>query len=155
VDRVKQFAVILLMAVLFCLLACAPAAPAPTPTPQPTPTPIEVLATKPEHLAGTWWNPNAGFTGHFFAFQADGTFRSGHTLEWLQETEEIYGRFWFEDGVYYEQSRWCFPTGSYRVYLTVQGRSVLSFRFEEIDDSEPSCGGRRSDRTEYKYLRVD
>ena len=50
----RRATAVLVMAVLSLVAACAPAAPTPTRTPEPTPTPVWVLATKVDHMVGTW-----------------------------------------------------------------------------------------------------
>jgi hypothetical protein len=148
----KNTAATLLMLVLSIATACAPAAPTPTPTPEPTPAPVELLATKPEHLEGIWFNPLGVAGGRYYLFGADGTIY-GPTLKDAQEKTRWHGKFRFEDGVFYEEeSVTCTSIGSYRVYLTIQeGRAVI-LRFEEIDDS--TCLTRSLERR-LNYVRVD
>ncbi|UCC75880.1 MAG: WD40 repeat domain-containing protein, partial [Anaerolineales bacterium] len=108
-----------------------PSAPALAGAPQPTPTPVEILVTKPEHLAGIWFNPigERWGQGPYYRFDADRTVKRGFTLEALQENPFIEGRFWFEDGVYYEEGQVCSPVGSYRVYLESEGGRAVGLRF--------------------------
>jgi hypothetical protein len=153
---IKNTAATLLMLVLSAVTACAPSVPTPTPTPEPTPTPVWVLAAKPEHLVGLWFNGAGappGQPGLYQQFEADGTIRYGLSLKDLQEFGDR-GRFWFEDGVYYEETDMCFPIGSYRAYLEIEGARAVGLRFDEIEDSDPSCRNRRfTYRTDFS--RVD
>jgi hypothetical protein len=136
---------------LLCLVAaCAPAAPTPTPTPEPRPTPVEVLATKPEHLAGLWTAVEYD-RRLYIRFEPDGTMKWDYDVAEPTRAQE---RFWFEDGVYYEESSYCVPIGSYRAYLRIEEGRAVALRFEVIDDSDPSCLLRR-ERRFYRYLRVD
>jgi hypothetical protein len=155
-EVVKKAIAVIVMVVLSVVAACAPAAPAPTPTAEPTPTPVEVLATKPEHLAGIWLNPHARPVEpreYYFRWETDGTFKYAHTLERL-ESRTPHERFWFEEGVYYEESSYCDPIGSYRVWLEIEEGRAVGLRFEEIDDSDPSCSDRRRERS-IRVVRVD
>jgi hypothetical protein len=152
---IKTEAVVVVV-VVSLVAACARTVPTPTPTPEPTPTPVWVLATKPEHLAGLWFNGAggpAGQTGLYQRFEADGTIRYGLSLKQLEEFGDR-GRFWFEDGVYYEETDMCFPIGSYWAYLEVEGARAVGLRFEEIEDSDPSCSARRSTYRS-DFLRVE
>ena len=113
----KRATVLLVMLVLGLVTACSPAAP--TPTPEPTPTPADVLATKPEHLAGIWLD---GEAQQYQRWDADGTIWGARNLEDLRENPEFVGRFWFEDGLYHEdEGLWCDGIGVYRVYLRIRG----------------------------------
>jgi hypothetical protein len=152
----KNTAATLLMTVLSLVAACAPATPTPTRTPEATATPVEVLATKPEHLEGTWLIRYAGPSGrlYYMRWDADGTMWCRQDRGQMQEDYEVCGRFWFEDGVYYEDSDACFVTGSYRAYLTIEGGQAVELRFEEVDDSDLSCRLRLSLRV-CTWSRVD
>jgi hypothetical protein len=90
----------------------------------------------------------------YHRFEADGTTCWKYSREELEEHPRVRGRFWFEDGVYYEEDSTCFPIGSYRAYLEIEGGRAVGLRFEEIDDSDPSCSDRRLRRAG-KYTRVD
>jgi hypothetical protein len=144
------------IAVLSLAAACTGAAPTPTRTPEPTPTPAVVLATKPEHLAGIWLNRATpyGNPPRYYRFEADGTVKSGESLEELQENPFIDGRFWFEGGVYYEEGQYCVPIGSYQAFLDIEEGRAVALRFEEIDDSDPSCFERSWPR-QAEFARVD
>ena len=155
-EMVKRAAAILVM-VASMATACAPSAPTMTPTPEPTPTPVWVLATKPEHLSGIWYNPYyAQVTGRgaYYRFEPEGTIYWAYTLEDLQETPDVQARFWFEDGVYYEEGYICVPIGSYRAWLDIEDGRAIGLRFEEIDDSDRSCDERSREKA-VKYVRVD
>jgi hypothetical protein len=152
----EKAASVFVMAVLTLVAACAPAAPTPTPTPEPMPTPVEVLATKPEHLAGTWLNPlgeHWGLGGPYYQFDADGTIRRAETKEGLQ-SPFVAGSFWFEGGVYYEEGFVCEPIGTYRVYLDIAEGRAVGLRFEEIDDRDGNCWERSRVRSA-RFTRVD
>ena len=78
-------------------------------------------------------------------------------MKWEMELEEPTrprARFWFEDGVYYQQGDSCDPIGSYRAYLEIEEGQAVRLRFEEIDDSDPSCEARWG-RKSLEYYRVD
>jgi hypothetical protein len=151
---VRRATVVVAIAMLSVVTACTTAAP--TPTPEPTPTPVEILATKPEHLAGLWFNSlgERWGKGPYYRFEADGTVKRASTLEDLQENPFIEGKFWFEDGVYYEEGQMCFPIASYRVYLRSEGGRAVGLRFEEIDDSDEKCQERSLPRRA-PFVRMD
>ena len=151
----KKAIAVMVIVVLHLVAACAPAAPTPTPTPEPRPTPVEVLATKPEHLAGLWLAPPTLLGDHaslYFRFEADGTVKWDATSENLDQNPWHEGRFWFEQGVYYEDSLGC--VGSYHAYLEIEGGRAVGLRFEEIEDRHPHCQERRMSRL-VKFERVD
>ena len=152
----KKATAVLAMVVISLVAACAPATPTPTPTPQPAPTPVEVLATKPEHLEGIWVMQWVGLQGiqRYERFEADGTVSHERTRDLVEEHPIFDGRFWFEDGVYYEESQACDPIGSYRAYLEIEGGTAVGLRFEVVDDWDPSCQERRY-RRQTKWTRVD
>ena len=147
---------VLLMLVVCLATACSGATPPPTQTPEPTPTPVEVLATKPEHLEGTWFIRDTGRSGQLYYIRcdADGTMWCRQDRGQMQEDFEVCGRFWFEDGVYYEDSDTCFVTGSYQAYLEIEAGQAVGLRFEEVDDSDPSCWMRLALRPG-TWFRVD
>jgi hypothetical protein len=148
---------LLAIVVLSLVAACIPAEPTPTPTPQPTATPVWIQATKPEHLAGIWFNPQRAYRdgrGFFYRFEEDGTIYWAPTLEDLQENPDVEASFWFQDGVYYEEGYHCVPIGSYRAYLHIAEGRAVELRFEEIDDSDRSCFERRYEKR-VKYERID
>jgi hypothetical protein len=154
---VKKATAVVVMAVLSLATGCSASAPTRTPTPEPTLTPVWVLATKPEHLAGVWFNARgevfAG-EGEYYRFETAGSIKAAATLQQLQENPYIQGTFWFEDGVYYEEGQLCLPIGSYRAYLDIEEGRAIRLRFEEIDDSDRSCY-ERSYARRMTYVRVD
>jgi len=155
VGRVMAVSVV---AVLGLVAACAHTAPTQTRAPQPRATPVEVLATKPEHLAGIWINPAGGvwgIGGPYFQFNADGIIKRAETAEGLQEEPYMEGNFWIEDGVYYEEGPYCEPIASYRVYLEIEEGRAVGLRFEEIDDPDEDCGTERSRVRKARFTRVD
>jgi hypothetical protein len=153
-EMVKKAIAVVVIVVLHLVAACAPRAPTPTPTPEPTPTPVWVLASKPEHLAGLWHSVGGlEPSRQCYRFETDGIIR-WESSEGLKEPSEVRGRFWFEDGVYYQECDTCFAIGSYRAYLEIEEGRAVGLRFEEIDDSDPSCFERRNRMTQ-KYHRVD
>jgi hypothetical protein len=147
----KNTAATLLMLVLSVVTACAPSVPTPTPTPEPTPTPAWVLATKPEHLEGLWFQKHA-YGRNWLRWEADGTVWHTQVPE-ESEDPPLVGRFWFEDGVYYEEGYGCWPIGSYRAYLRIEADTAVRLRFEVIDE-DPSCGSRKWQRTA-GYTKAD
>ena len=154
---VKRATAVLLIASLSVAAACAPAAPTPTRTPEPMATPVELLATEPDHVVGTWYNAYREFSGgdpRYYRFESDGTIYWAATPEDLQKNPEVEGRFWFEDGVYYEEGYTCEPVGSYRVFVAIEGGRAVRPRFEEIEDSARDCFMRIYEKA-VKYVRVD
>jgi hypothetical protein len=146
-----------MLLVLSIVAACAPAAPTPTQTPPPTATPVRVLATKPEHIAGTWFNPvgvGHGEGGLYYRFELDGTVMWDETLEGLDGTPLMAEEYWFEDGVYYEGGNYCVTIGSYRAYLDIEEGRAAALRFEMIDDSDQSCW-ERIRAMKARFVRVD
>lgn len=151
----RQVTAVLVVAVLIVLTACASAAPAPTATPQPTPTPAWVPVTKPEHLAGLWVSSGPQGSKTYWRFTMDGTLGWQYSL-FLDSTEgpTPQWRFWFEDGVYYQECSACAPVGSYRAYVKIDGGRAVALRFEVVDDSDPSCEAR-SWRKSFTHSRLD
>jgi hypothetical protein len=90
----------------------------------------------------------------YYRFEADGTLKGGDTPEELQENPLLEGRFWFEGGIYYEESQLCLSIGSYRVYLYIEEGRAVALRFDEIDDRDPVCWERKRSRLT-RLLRVD
>jgi hypothetical protein len=134
----KAIAVIVIV-VLCAVAACTPAAPTPTPTPEPTPTEVEVLATKPEHLEGVWLDAEAQ---QYQRWDADGTIRGARNAEDLDKESSFVGLFWFEEGMYYEDSPvWCEGIGVYRVYLRIEAGRAVRLRTELVEDP---CPDRRT-----------
>jgi hypothetical protein len=150
---VRRATAVFVMALLGLVAACTPAAPTPTQTPEPTPTRAWILATKPEHLAGLWYA--RGSLGSFYTrFEPDGTMKWEVQREGPTRPTRPRARFWFEDGVYYQHGDSCDPIGSYRAYLEIEEGQAVRLRFEEIDDSDPSCLARRG-RMSLQCFRVD
>jgi hypothetical protein len=155
----RAVAIVVMVVVLTVAAACAPSAPAATRTPQPTPTPVEVLATKPEHLAGIWRLGGGGaesltYGGRYYRWAPDGT------VWWAEDAEMttnlFSARFWFEDGVYYEgRSQVCYRTGSYEVYLEIEGGRAVRLRLQVIDDGFAIEDCTRRSRYASPFLRVD
>lgn len=152
----KKAAAVVVMVVACLAASCTAAAPTPTRAPETTPTPVEVLATKAEHLEGTWLIRYAGPSAALYnnRWDADGTMWCLRNRGQMQGDWEVCGTFWFEDGIYYEDSDACFVTGSYRAYLTIEGGQAVGLRFEEVDDSDLSCRLRLSLRV-CTWSRVD
>jgi hypothetical protein len=154
---VKKASAVWVVVVLHLVAACAPAAPTPAPTPEATPTPVWVPATKPEHLAGVWYNPSGDLWAVLDAhmrFEADGTILSAPSAQELKETPLVAGQLWFEDGVAYLESADCIAIGSYRLYLGIEGGRAVVLRFEEIDDRDEDCW-ERSRMMLSRFVRVD
>jgi hypothetical protein len=78
-----------------------------------------------------------------------------YSPEELQECPAGSTRFWFEDGVYYEDFGACLSIGSYRTYLQIRGGQAVGLRFEVIGDKviPPEC--TRDWRMSYRFVRVD
>ena len=145
----KNSAATLLMLVLSIVTACAPAAPTPTRTPEPTATPVEVRATKPEHLAGIWYDGAS-----YQRWEADGSITIAESVENLDSDYVMTGRFWFEDGIYYEEPPVCLSILVYEAYLQIeQGRAVRA-RLTIIEEPDPPCEGYRPG-TQRRLMRVD
>jgi hypothetical protein len=146
----KKTTAVVVMAVLCLLAACAPAAPTPTRTPEPTATPVDVRATEPEHLVGTWFDGAS-----WFRFEADGTVYGGESLEQLDNPEfRFEGRFWFEDGLYHEENPICAGIYVYEAWLLIQEGRAVRARMTEIDVPDQTCPDRRLRRL-WNLMRVD
>jgi hypothetical protein len=148
-EMVKKAAVILVVVVLHLATACAPSAPTVTPTPEPTATPVWVLATKPEHLEGIWLDAEAQ---QYQQWTADGTISGAYNVEDLDKESSFVGTFWFEEGIYYEDSPiWCIGTGAYKVYLRIEAGRAVRLRMELVED--PCLDRRQAYRR--PVVRVD
>jgi hypothetical protein len=155
-EAVKNATATLLMIVLTMVTACAPAAPTPTRPPEPTATPAVVRATKPAHLTGLWLVPWDHPRGQLYVrFAGDGTMCEAHSQQELADCSDDCTRFWFEDGVYYEDFGGCQHIGAYRAYLDIKGGRAVGVAFEMVHDpdSVPACN--RQWRMSYKFIRVD
>ena len=142
--------VVCLLAIL--LLGCAGL----TPTPEPTATPAVVRATKPEHLAGTWLVPWDHLYGTLYVrFEGDGTMCEAYSQQESEECSDDWTRFWFEDGVYYEDFGACQFVGAYRAYLHIKGGRAVGLAFERIYDPDVAPGCMRQKRMLYEFVRVD
>ena len=147
---------VLVVVVLSLVAACAPAAPTPTRAPEPTATLAEVRATKPEHLAGIWVVPWDNPDGQLYVrFEGDGIMCHTYSPQELEECPADGTRFWFEDGVYYEDFGQCLTIGSYRAYLEIQGGQAVGLRFEVIGDTRYVSECNRDYRMTYRFARVD
>jgi hypothetical protein len=133
---IKNKAAALLMLVLTLAAACAPAAPTPTAAPEPQPTPVEVRATKPEHLAGIWFDGAS-----YIRFEEDGTALAAETVENLGKCPDLcmHGRYWFEDGVYYEEPPICEGIFAYDAYLRIEDGRAVRARKTVIEVPEEPC----------------
>jgi hypothetical protein len=145
----KNTAPTLLMLVLSLVAACAPAAPTPTPTPVARPTPVEVRATKPEHLAGIWFDGAS-----YGRYDADGTITIAESIENLDSDYVMTGRFWFEDGIYYEEPPVCLSLLVYEVYLQIEEGRAVRARLTIIEEPDPPCPGYGRG-TQRRLERVD
>jgi hypothetical protein len=155
---VKKAVAVSTVVVLSLVTACG-ASPTPTRTPEATATPVELRATKPEHLAGVWLLaaihiPSPTFGGAYYRWDPDGTV-------WWAEDAEIAtnlmsARFWFEDGLYYEEeSPICDGIGVYEVHLGIQGGRAVRLRMTRINDGSPVDDCRRAERYGWYFFRVD
>jgi hypothetical protein len=147
---VTKATAVFVIAVLSLVTACRPAARTATPIPEPTGTPVEVLATKPEDLAGIW------FDGAWYhQFEADGTIKTVESIDEFDDPNyRLLGVFWFEDGTYYEQNAFCVGIYAYDVYLQiVEGRAVR-LRMTLIEEGDPPCVNARLD-SQLNLVRVD
>jgi hypothetical protein len=156
----KWAPVVIVIMVLSLLVACAPPAPTPTLAAQPTATLAEVRVTKAEHLAGIWrlgggedlFSPTYG--GRYYRWDPDGTV-------WWAENSDMTGtlfstRYWFEDGVYYEEeSSVCLGNGSYGAYVVIEGGTAARLRLEVIEDGSSVDGCPRGERYMASFRRVD
>ena len=147
---VKRVAAWTVLVALGLVSTCAPAAPTPTATPQPTATPVEVLATMPEHLEGTWYDGAS-----WFRFEANGTVYGGESLEQLDNPDYRFeGKFWFEDGLYHEENSICAGIYIYEAALRIEEGRAVSARMTEVDVPDHTCPDRRLRRL-WKLERVD
>lgn len=145
----KNTAPTLLMLVLSLVAACAPAAPTPTPTPVARPAPVEVRATKPEHLAGIWFDGAS-----YQRYEADGSLTIAESIENLDSDYIMTGRFWFEDGKYYEEPPICLGVFAYEAYLRIEEGRAVRIRMTVIDVPDPPCPDLTLG-TQRKLVRVD
>ena len=138
----KNAAATLLMMVFSLVAACAPAAP--------TPTPVEVIATKPEDLAGIWFD---GASYH--RFEVDGTIKMVESIEDLDDPNyRLLGKFWFEDGIYHEQNAFCLGVYVYEIYLRIEEGRAVRIRMTVIEVPERPCSVL-SLGTQRTLVRVD
>jgi hypothetical protein len=147
---VKKAVAVVVMAVLGLATACAPAAPTPTRAPEPTPMPVEVLATKGEHLVGIWFDGAS-----YGRYEADGTITWAESLANLDTGQFCQGgRFWFEDGIYYEESFYWKGAFGCEPYLRIEeGRAVrLRLHVVEVPEQRTDALGLSKDRV---LWRVD
>jgi hypothetical protein len=130
--------------------ACAPALPTPTATPEPTATPVEVLATRPEHIAGVWsaWN------GWYIRYSADGTTKYSRALGVLDTVPEGQGEFWFEGEVFREESPDCDAVAAYEIRLDIRDGRVVRLLFRTIEEVYPACH-ERAERYAHPLYRVE
>jgi hypothetical protein len=148
-EGVKKAVAITVIVVLQLVAACAPAAPTPTRTPEPTATPVEVRATKPEHLAGIWFDGAS-----YQRYEADGSLTIAESIENLDSDYIMTGRFWFEDGKYYEEPPICLGVFAYEAYLRIEEGRAVRIRMTVIDVPDPPCPDLTLG-TQRKLVRVD
>ncbi len=133
----KKATAVVVMAVLSLVAACAPAAPTPTPTPEPAPTPVWILASEPEHLEGIWILYFGG-VDLYHSWDAEGTVWQSRDPK--HDTPNMWRRFWFEEGVYYEESPGCPGIGVYEAHLEIRGGRAVRLRMKVIKDTrEMEC----------------
>jgi hypothetical protein len=146
----RRATVLVMMVVLSLAAGCSASAPTRTPTPQPTATPVEVLATEPEHLVGTWFDGAS-----YFRFEADGTVYGAESMDGLDNPDfRFRGRFWFEDGLYHEENPICPSIYVYQASLRIQEGRAVRARMTEIDVPDQTCPDRRLRRL-WSLVRVD
>ena len=151
-------AAVLAMLALGLMTACAVEPATPTRAPEPTATPAEVLATKPEHLAGIWRLggniESKTFGGRYYRWDPDGT------VWWAEDPEMtttlFSASYWFEDGVYYEgESPVCLRVGSYQVYLAIEGGRAVRLRMQVVEDGFSLDDCPRRMRYAASFVRLD
>jgi hypothetical protein len=147
-DMVKKATVVFVMLVLSLVTACAPAAPTPTLGPA-RPTPVEVLATKPEHLASLWFDGAS-----YQRYEPDGTITVAESIENLDSDYVMTGRFWFKDGIYYEEPPVCMSLLVYEAYLQIEEGRAVRARLTIIEEPDPPCSGYGRG-TQRRLERVD
>ena len=145
---VKKATAVCAMLVLSLVTACAPSPP--TRTPERAATPVEVLATKPEDLAGIW------FDGAWYhRFEADGTIKTVESIDDFDDPNyRLLGSFWFEDGMYYEQNAFCVGIYAYDIYLAIEKGRAVGLRMTLIEEGDPPCVNGRLD-SQLQLVRVD
>jgi hypothetical protein len=148
-TMVKNTATTLLMLLLTLVAACAPAAPTPTRIPEPTPTAVWILATEPEHLAGIWDDGAA-----YVRYAADGTETIAASIELLDSDYVMTGKFWFEDGLFYEEPPVCISLFVCEFYLRIEEGRAVRARYTIIEEPDPPCPGYRKG-TQRHLVRVD
>jgi hypothetical protein len=139
---VKNNAAALWMLALMLVAACD--------RPAPTATPTEILATRPQDLAGVW------FDGEWYhRFDADGTIRMVASMEDLDDPNyRLLGHFWFEDGTYHERNAFCLGIYVYEVHLRMDGGRAVGLRMTLIEEGDPPCVNGRLD-PQMELVRVD
>jgi hypothetical protein len=146
---VKKVATVVLTVALCFVMACAPAAPTSTPTSQPTATPVEIRATKPEHLAGIWFD-----YASYQRWGEDGTITVAESMDTLDSDHVMTGRYWFEDGTFYMEPPVCLSLLVCNVRLHIEeGRAVRAY-IRLIEEPDPPCPGY-SRGTQWTLVRVD
>jgi hypothetical protein len=132
---VKKTAIPIVMAVLTMAAACTPADPTATPTPKPTATPVEVRATKVEHLVGIWSDGDS-----YGRHEADGTITWAESIENLDIPHLCAGgRFWFVDGIHYEESFYCEGVFGCEAYLRIQDGRAVRLRLHAVEVPDQPC----------------
>jgi len=149
-----------LLAVGFVLLVAIGCAPTATPTeipltpapitlpptatspPQPTDTPPPgAIASKVEDMVGVWKSRFVG-TVAYMHFKPDGTFNLTKTVEGLESTPYVTGKFWFEGTVFHVDDDGCHDPGTYEVRVLKEGDKPIQLTFVKIKDS---CRERAND----------
>ena len=148
---VRKVVAMSVMVVLSLASACAPVAPMPMPTPEPKPSPVWILASEPGHLEGIWFFRYA-MADNYFWWGADGTIWK--TKEAKENTRDIWGRFWFEEGVYYEERVGVPGIGSYEAHLEIQEGRAVRLRMKVVEDTR-DFGDSWPRHGNIPYLRVD
>jgi hypothetical protein len=143
----KMVTLVAVVAVLCLVVACAPPAPTPTPTLEPVPLPLWIVATEPEHLKGTWF-VEAYMADHYFRWDEDGTI-------WLGDPPNKWGRFWFEEGLYYEERPDLPGIGVYEAHLQIQEGRAVRLRMEVVEDTRDYTTGVFRYPTTRPFVRSD
>ncbi len=147
-EMVTRVIAVFVMLVLSLVTACGPTAP--TRTPGPAATPVEVLATKPEDLAGIW------FDGAWYhRFEADGAIKTVESIDDFDDPNyRLLGFFWFEDGTYYEQNAFCLGIYAYDIHLEIEKGRAVRLRMTLLEEGDPPCVNGRLD-SQLNLVRVD
>jgi len=146
VKRRSMLSAMLLVAVL---AACVSPKPTATPAPLAEPAataPVEIVATRPEDIAGVWLLKQWVGTGGFARFPADLTFRQDGTFSFDEKDDPMHifgGSLRFAEGRVTLDSEECYDevkalfyhcTMTFTIYSVLQAGKAVSIRLVSAGD---------------------